>query len=314
MEPNEQPDTAFAPHASSAPVTTASAATAAAAAAAPRPYILPVDEEEDRRLDAQHDLLRDALGSDFACPLGWADAAPPRNVLDVGCGTGRWMRRAAERFPTADIVGLDLRPPTPREALPPEIARRCLFAFADLLAPLPLRDARFDYVHQRFLFAAVPAARWPGLLGELARVTRPGGWIELVEGGIAAPAPGETAPAPCVTALSAWTERLCLRRGIDLALPARLPGLLARDPRVRVAAACAIPIPLGAAFGGGGLGARAAENWLSARHHLRGAVLRAGLADADEYDAALAAAPAELAAVRCVWRIYVCYGQRRGDA
>lgn len=313
MEPNEQPDTAFARHASSAPAATASAAATSDAATPPRPYILPVDEEEDRRLDAQHDLLRAALGSDFVCPLGWAEAAPPRRVLDVGFGTGRWMRRAAERFPAADLVGLDLRPPTPRGTeMPPEIARRCLFAFADLLAPLPLRDARFDYVHQRFLFAAIPAARWPGLLAELVRVTRPGGWIELVEGGIAAPAPGETAPAPCVTALSAWTERLCLRRGIDLALPARLPGLLSRDPRVRVAAACAIPIPLGAAFGGD-LGARAAENWLSARNHLRSAVLRAGLADAEEYDAALAAAPAELAAVRCVWRIYVCYGQRRGD-
>ena len=310
MEPNEQPDTAFARHGSSAPAATASAATTTAAdAPPPRPYILPVDEDEDRRLDAQHDLLREALGSDFACPLGWADATPPRRVLDVGFGTGRWMHRAAERFPAADLVGLDLRPPTPREALPPEIARRCLFAFADLLAPLPLRDARFDYVHQRFLFAAIPAARWPGLLAELVRVTRPGGWIELVEGGIAAPAPGETAPAPHVTALSAWTERLCRRRGIDLALPARLPGLLSRDPRVRVAAACAIPIPLGAACGGD-LGAHAAENWLSARHHLRDAVLRAGLADADEYDATLAGASAELAAVRCVWRIYVCYGQR----
>lgn len=285
---------------------------ASVADVAPRPYILPVDEEEDRRLDAQHDLLRDTLGSDFACPLGWADATPPHRVLDVGFGTGRWMRCAAERFPQADIVGLDLRPPAPREEVSPEIARRCLFAFADLLAPLPLRDAGFDYVHQRFLFAAIPAARWPGLLGELARVTRPGGWIELVEGGSAAVAPGETAPAPCVTALSTWTERLCLRRGIDLALPAQLPGRLGRDPRVRVAAACAIPIPLGAAFGRE-RGARAAANWLSARRHLRGAVLRAELADAGEYDAALAGAPAELATVRCVWRIHVCYGQRRGE-
>jgi len=310
MEPNETPSSA-----SPRPTSVAAASAATSDAAAPRPYILPVDEEEDRRLDAQHDLLRDALGSDFMCPLGWAEAAPPRRVLDVGFGTGRWMRRAAERFPEADLIGLDLRPPTPprSEALPPEIARRCLFAFADLLAPLPLRDARFDYVHQRFLFAAIPAARWPGLLAELVRVTRPGGWIELVEGGIAAPAPGETSPAPCVTALSAWTERLCLRRGIDLALPARLPGLLARDPRVRVVAACAIPIPLGAAFGGD-LGARAAENWLSARGHLRGAVLRAGLAEAEEYDAALAGVPAELAAVRCVWRISVCYAQRRAEA
>jgi SAM-dependent methyltransferase len=312
MEPNEQPDHVAARHVSSATAATASAATSDAAT--PRPYILPMDEEEDRRLGAQHDLLRDALGSDFMCPLGWADAAPPRRVLDVGFGTSRWMRRAAERFPEADIVGLDLRPPTPGgEEMPPEIVRRCLFAFADLLAPLPLRDARFDYVHQRFMFAAIPAARWPGLLAELARVTRPGGWVELVEGGIAAPAPGETTPAPSVTALSAWTERLCLRRGIDLTLPARLPGLLSRDPRMRVAAACAIPIPLGAAFGGE-LGARAAENWLSARRHLRGAVLRAGLADAEEYDAAIAGVPAELATVRCVWRIYVCYAQRRAEA
>src|SRR6266540_2682733 len=31
----------------------------------------------------------------------------PREVLDVGCGTGALLRRAASRFPEAELVGVD---------------------------------------------------------------------------------------------------------------------------------------------------------------------------------------------------------------
>lgn len=33
-----------------------------------------------------------------------------RNVLDIGCGTGYWTQRLAERFPRAQVTGLDLAP------------------------------------------------------------------------------------------------------------------------------------------------------------------------------------------------------------
>ncbi|HZU16098.1 MAG TPA: hypothetical protein VFD01_05790 [Candidatus Dormibacteraeota bacterium] len=37
-------------------------------------------------------------------------------------------------------------------------------------------------MHQRLMAASgIPLASWSGVVGELVRVTRPGGWVELVE-------------------------------------------------------------------------------------------------------------------------------------
>ncbi|KAJ3091649.1 hypothetical protein HK100_007130, partial [Physocladia obscura] len=42
-------------------------------------------------------------------------------------------------------------------------------------------DNTFDYVHQRLMILGVPRTKVPDILRELVRVTKPGGWIELVE-------------------------------------------------------------------------------------------------------------------------------------
>jgi hypothetical protein len=51
----------------------------------------------------------------------------------------------------------------------------------DVLGGLPFADDRFDFVHQRFLVSGLPLASWSDVVRDLARVTRPGGWVELVE-------------------------------------------------------------------------------------------------------------------------------------
>jgi SAM-dependent methyltransferase len=46
---------------------------------------------------------------------------------------------------------------------------------------LPFADNSFDFVHQRLPFTALPLTAWPAVVRDLARVTAPGGWLELLE-------------------------------------------------------------------------------------------------------------------------------------
>ena len=45
-----------------------------------------------------------------------AVAAPPAKILDLGTGTGRVARFAAERWPQANVIGADLSPGMIEEA------------------------------------------------------------------------------------------------------------------------------------------------------------------------------------------------------
>ncbi|HEY1387901.1 MAG TPA: class I SAM-dependent methyltransferase, partial [Ktedonobacterales bacterium] len=145
------------------------------------PYMLPSDDQEIHRLDFQHYMLRFALRGNYAAP-----AQHPQDILDVGTGTGRWAREMAQTFPQANVIGIDIAPPPSEDLAQPEHETRpknYTFMQADILSGLPFADASFDFVHQRLVFLAVPTARFQEVVNELTRVTRPGGWVELVEGG-----------------------------------------------------------------------------------------------------------------------------------
>jgi malonyl-CoA O-methyltransferase len=45
-----------------------------------------------------------------------ASVSAPRSVLDIGCGTGSVLAQAAERWPEANLTGLDIAPAMLREA------------------------------------------------------------------------------------------------------------------------------------------------------------------------------------------------------
>jgi len=145
------------------------------AAAAPQPaedsYVLPRHPSELDRLDIQHYAMREALEGNHLAPIGGATT-----ILDVGCGTGQWAFDLCAEHAAAMVVGLDLVAGKPD---PPPNYR---FVRANLLQGMPFVDGRFDFVHQRFLVSGIPVVAWQGVIEELVRVTRPGGWIELVEG------------------------------------------------------------------------------------------------------------------------------------
>jgi ubiquinone/menaquinone biosynthesis C-methylase UbiE len=107
-----------------------------------------------------------------ALELALADVPPPRRVLDLGTGTGVVAIALADRYPEAEILGVDLSPGMIEEArrkVPAEAAGRVRFEVGDASA-LRCGDGAFELV---VLSNMIP------FFGELARIVTPGGTLLL---------------------------------------------------------------------------------------------------------------------------------------
>ena len=108
---------------------------------------------------------------DLAAPL-----PAPAVVLDAGCGTGRLLRAAAQRWPYAQLIGVD-----PAEGMV-ETARSLTPGatfYRSLAETLPLPDASVDLV-----FSTMSFHHWHDQqagVREIARVLRPGGHFILAD-------------------------------------------------------------------------------------------------------------------------------------
>jgi SAM-dependent methyltransferase len=126
-----------------------------------------------RQFDRLAPVWNDRLGPEALAPLVAAFDhldRPPKRVLDLGTGTGKAARAAAERFPQAEVVGVDISTAMVDQAmalLPPELAGRVNFEVGDGRA-LPYEDGSFDLV---VLLNAIP------FFDELARVTAADGSV-----------------------------------------------------------------------------------------------------------------------------------------
>jgi ubiquinone/menaquinone biosynthesis C-methylase UbiE len=105
----------------------------------------------------------------------------PRDVLDIGCGTGRLLRKIRERDPNALLMGVD-----PAEGMI-EKARQLMpdatFSVASAES-LPLPDASVDLA-----FSTVSFHHWSDQvqgIREIRRVLRPGGQFLLADAAVPA--------------------------------------------------------------------------------------------------------------------------------
>ncbi len=245
------------------------------------PYMLPKDTSEIGRLDRQHYMLRAARHGNYAAPLSPSIKA----ILDVGCGTGRWAIEMGRAFPEAAVIGLDIVPPLVEndapETRPSERPSGVVFIRGNVLEGLPFTDQHFDLVHQRLMLGAIPSARWAEVTTELVRVTRPGGWVELIE----------TAPIttgdPAITTLTGWGTTLSNARGIDMLIGSRI-GIFLAQAGLEDIATQTIDIPMGAQ--GGPMGEIAIKNYFEVFMGMRGPAISMGLTTPEIFDTTLQAA------------------------
>ncbi|KAJ3034067.1 hypothetical protein HDV00_005465 [Rhizophlyctis rosea] len=194
-------------------------------------YILPNDDEEMDRLHLQHYIMRLLFGGNFSAPVKEALRKPGAKVVDLGCGSGIWAMETATEFPQTTITALDMSPVQPTTVKPKNLT----FTTGDLTSlPLPFADNTFDFVYMRFLVAGLRAEHWPLLINEMVRITKPGGWIEMMEPKDMAMT-GETV-LPNLMRIS-LASRAC-----DTHIASHLPHLLSSHPQLTHTQS--LPLPL----------------------------------------------------------------------
>jgi ubiquinone/menaquinone biosynthesis C-methylase UbiE len=266
-------------------------------------YAAPLEAEVVSRADFFHVMLRTALGANYLAPL-----TMPSYILDVGCGSGRWVRELAGEFPGARIVGLDMATPTESNpatsgvfatvAQPP---RTFAFVQHNAMEPLAFASASFDLTHMRQMMGALPVAAWPRVVGEMVRVTVYGGWVELAERGIVRNG------GPALETIQRWVLQVMAPQGIDPRISAQLADLLRKlalsDVRTR-----AIELPVGPH--GGRFGELMGVDLMARIESMRGQIIAARVATPDEFAHVQTALHQEMSRSAYTQPVYVVCGRR----
>jgi ubiquinone/menaquinone biosynthesis C-methylase UbiE len=102
-------------------------------------------------------------------------------LLDLGCGTGEFLREVKRNYPRLAVTGLDLSAPYLK------VAERQLAAWSRvnlIEAPaeaIPAAANSFDIVTALYLFHELPSRVREAVAGEIRRVLKPGGTLILVD-------------------------------------------------------------------------------------------------------------------------------------
>ena len=132
------------------------------------------DHQVEALFTGAADAMRRASLAEIARELQGRDQRDVR-LLDVACGTGRFLTQVMAAFPRLQATALDLSPPYA------EAARRKLRRWPQCevvegqAEALPFGDGTFDLVNSIYLFHELPPRVRPHVIKEAARVLKPGG-------------------------------------------------------------------------------------------------------------------------------------------
>jgi ubiquinone/menaquinone biosynthesis C-methylase UbiE len=106
---------------------------------------------------------------------------PPAKLLDVGCGTGLFLREVKTNYPRLDVTGLDLSPhylAVARRKLRSWSRARLVVGAAEAM---PFADGQFDAITCIYLFHELPPDVRRSVVGEIRRLLKPGGMLVFVD-------------------------------------------------------------------------------------------------------------------------------------
>lgn len=261
------------------------------------PYFFPKDINEQDRLNFQHYALRHLLKGNYLSPL---EENEVHDILDVGSGSGIWVQEMSQEFPRAKAIGIDIELPLSKQPMP----KNSLFLQGNILNGLPFQDEAFDFVHERLLAAAIPAASWQPVVDELARVTRPGGFIEMIE-----VADVFVNGGPNSTRLMDWWHQAGARTGFDAAPIKNLATLLAQAGLINITHTT-LPVPMGK--WAGRIGEMMSKDLHLVFNNLRSACAKLSIVSEKEYERTWQALPQEWERLQTSFVFFLAYGQKPG--
>ncbi|KAG0948369.1 hypothetical protein G6F57_003157 [Rhizopus arrhizus] len=169
-------------------------------------YWLPKDEDEQFRLAGQHFAIKDLFKGNMHPNIKKAlDSEPNMTILDVGCGS----------FDVAN-----------KEMIPNQLT----FQLGNVAQRLPYKDSMFDFVYARLLALALSEDEWPLAIQEILRVTKPGGWIQLVDADVKLPDKSTGAFYESVKAI----HTICKLRGQNPCIGMELERMLKETGQVEI--------------------------------------------------------------------------------
>ncbi|KAF3921355.1 hypothetical protein ABW20_dc0103711 [Dactylellina cionopaga] len=168
-------------------------------------------ETEKARLDLQHDAVVENFG--HLLPPAIPDHGNLTAVADIATGTGIWLTQLSHDLPkTVTLHGYDITDrlfPDP-SALPSNVS----FSLLNILEPVPESlYEKYDVVDIRGLCLVLKADEWDGVVKNVAKMIKPGGYLVWVD---TDPSSAKSIPpTPAATQAAGLLEYMCKIRGGD---------------------------------------------------------------------------------------------------
>ncbi|KAF2246838.1 hypothetical protein BU26DRAFT_431537 [Trematosphaeria pertusa] len=175
-------------------------------------------DSELQRLANQHVVLKSGMGTLALAPVDFT--SPNLRILDSGTADGLWLRELDESVGGSHTyVGTDIVP----EFFPKHPPQRHSFHVQSITQDWPDSWAStFDYVHQRLVLVGAGQSPLSECIGRLAKLAKPGGWVELVEYDFTE----ELENGPAIRRLDLMMQKILDKVGVGIDFSTRMKGYL----------------------------------------------------------------------------------------